>query len=97
MKIVINRRFGGFSLSKTAIDFLKQNGLELENYNENHIEYRTDERLIECVEKLGVIANGSSANLEILEIPNHEIQNLELMITEYDGWERVEEVHKVWE
>lgn len=93
LKIVINREFGGFDLSKEAKEYLIQNGLE--NYDEDSIEFRTDKRLIECVENLGVIANGDCANLEILEIPKHEIQKA-LIITEYDGWERVEEVHNFW-
>ena len=49
-------------------------------------------RLLECVEKLGEEANGTYAELKIVEIPD----DVNWEIGEYDGLEWVEEVHRRW-
>lgn len=79
MRMVLNRCFGGFSLSKEACELLgvKRDGMYVG---------RTDERVIEVVEKLGRKANGDSADLEIVEIPD-DVTDYE--IYDYDGREEV--------
>lgn len=79
MKIVVNRCFGGFSLSKEACDRIGVNC-------EGRYIGRTDKRLIEVVEKLGQKANGDFADLEIVEIPD-DITDYE--IYDYDGREEI--------
>ena len=92
MKVVINKCFGGFSLSKEACDFL---GLD---WNEDRQAYRDDDRrtdtkLIECVETLGYKASGTFAALKIVEVPD----DVNWEIDSYDGVETIHEVHRVWE
>ena len=91
MKIVINRCFGGFSLSKIAYKYL---GLKWDGYGFAYDDYdkRANPRLVECVERLGSAANGMCANLKVVEIPDgieYEIQN-------YDGMESIHEKHREW-
>ena len=92
MKVVINKCFGGFGLSKEAYDFL---GLEWNGYGYAYRdeEKRTDPKLIECVETLGHKADGYFANLKVVEIPD----DVEWEINDYDGIESIHEVHRVWE
>lgn len=90
-KIVINRCFGGFGLSKEAYRFL---GLEWDGYGfkySSDIE-RVDPKLVECVEILGPLANGRCSELKVVEIPDDVIWE----ISDYDGLETVEEVHRSW-
>ena len=91
MKIVVNRCYGGFSLSKEACKFL---GLEWDDYRYSYRAYdkRTDPKLIECVETLGEKANGRFAKLEVVEIPD----DVNWEISDYDGIETIEEVHRSW-
>lgn len=60
-------------------------------FNENDID-RDDETLVQVVEELGKEASGFCADLVIVEIPD----DVEWEITEYDGNETVEEVHRSW-
>ena len=53
---------------------------------------RTHPLLIRLVEELGSDVNGKYANLKIVDIPD----DVEWEISEYDGWERVEEKHRSW-
>lgn len=53
---------------------------------------RTDKILIEVVKELGEKANGSCANLTIVEIPD----GTSWEISEYDGSEHIAETHKTW-
>ena len=89
MKIVINTCFGGFSLSKKAYEYL---GLAWDGYGYKYSKNRTDPKLVECIENLGEDANGSFAELKVVEILN----NVEWEIEEYNGIERVAEKHRVW-
>jgi len=90
MKIVINRCYGGFGLSDIAMNMLK----EIKNYGNFNIWdiSRTDKDLIDIVEKLGEKANGIHSKLKIITIPDL----IDYEITEYDGYETVEEVHRTW-
>lgn len=101
MKVVINRCFGGFSVSKKVYDFLdipwddygyianEDLGIQNDNYNA----YRADTRLINAIETLGEEeSSGILASLKIVEIPD----NIIWVIEEHDGMESIHEVHKVW-
>jgi hypothetical protein len=62
-------------------------------YDAGHNGYdRTSEFLIKAIEELGAEANGRSAELKIVEIPD----GTEFQIMEYDGNEWVAEKHKTW-
>ena len=56
-------------------------------------ELRANLALVECVETLGEKANDWASNLKILEVPD----DVGWYISEYDGWETVEEKHRSWE
>lgn len=53
---------------------------------------RADPDLIAVVEELKKLADGSHANLKIVEIPD----NIEYEIEEYDGQEWIAESHRTW-
>lgn len=95
-KIVISKRYGGFSLSNRARKMYADRVGK--KYNENNPTQfsdipRNDPNLIYVVETLGPKeASGSHAALEIVCIP----YDVEWTIGEHDGWEWVEEVHRTW-
>lgn len=95
MEIVINKCYGGFSLSKEACELLIKQGIDfgLEyGFLPGDVE-RTDTRLIEVVKTLGPKrASGEFAELAIIKIPD----GIEYEIEEYDGIEWVAESHKTW-
>lgn len=92
MKVVINKCFGGFSLSQEAYEFL---GLKWDGFgyilNKNIA--RNDPKLVEVVERLGDRANGIHAKLEIVEIPD----GVEWEINEFGGQEEIHEKHRKWQ
>jgi hypothetical protein len=89
-KIVINKSFGGFSLSQKAIEhYLKLSGKE--NIDEYSVE-RDDIHLIRTVIDLGEEVNNRFSQLKIVEIPD----DVDWEICEYDGQEWVAEKHRVW-
>jgi len=106
MKIVINRCWGGFAISKEAAQFMAERGnatakAELENggqwygfgYTEDSDGYkRTDPDLVAAVEALGEKANGELALLVVVEIPD----GIEWTLEEYDGQEHIAEKHRTW-
>lgn len=53
---------------------------------------RADPILIQVVEEMGDAANGSAAELKIVEIPD----DVQWFIDEYDGVEHVAEAHRTW-
>lgn len=53
---------------------------------------REDADLIEAVLTLGEAANGECAKLEVVEIPI----DVDYVIEEYDGVERIAEAHRTW-
>ena len=100
MKVVINRCYGGFSISKKAAEYMAERGSEIakkdlslpSEYFHSYDYERTDPLLIEAIETLGKEANGDSANLAIIEIPN----DMDWYIDEYDGMESIHENHRSW-
>ena len=97
MKIVINKHFGGFGLTKAVYDEL---GIEWDGYglqneqlginSNNYYAYRADKRLIEAIEEIGIEASGDIAALEIVEIPD----DIEWEIDDHNGIETVREIHR---
>lgn len=59
---------------------------------ENRCDSRSDPILVQVVEEMGKAANGSCADLGIVEIPD----DVDWEISEYDGSEHVAEVHRTW-
>ena len=55
-------------------------------------DFRTDPTMIQVVEELGTKADGSFAQLKIVEIPD----GVDYLIEEYDGMEHIAEVHRTW-
>lgn len=87
MKVVINCCYGGFSLSEKAMELYKQL-----SGNDCYEIYRDDPNLVEVVEILGSEADGTHAQLKIVDIPD----GINYTIEEYDGIEHVAEVHRTW-
>lgn len=81
MKIVVNKCFGGFWLSKKDCEYLGEMPFIYNSYNR-----RTDERLVKCVESLGHDASDKYANIVIVDIPDNAT---DYRIEEYDGREKV--------
>ena len=101
MKIVINRCYGDFGVSKKVYDELgiKYSGnVPLTNYifgyvNVNPKQYRTDERLIKAIEKIGLDESaGGTAELKIIEVPD----GIHWYIDQHEGKETVHERHRCW-
>lgn len=93
MKIVVNKCYGGFGLSKEAYDFLnipcKKCYEGYYSIGQTEVEAdRSHPDLVRCVETLGNLASGKYANLEIVEIPD-DVEDW--YIDEYDGMETVRE------
>lgn len=91
-KIVINRDYGGFGLSKEAFErYCDQTGQKPDEFYDHDIA-RDDPNLIAIVESMGDRANGLCAQLKVVEIPN----DVQWQIQEYDGVEWIAEVHRTW-
>lgn len=85
-KVVINTRYGGFSLSAKALDALAaRKGRPLEELDIWDLD-RTDPDLVAVVEALGYDASGDVASLEIVEVPAGTLYR----IHDYDGNETIE-------
>lgn len=78
MKIVINRRFGGFGLSDEA---LKALGVAYD-YEVS----RTNPKLIEMIEKNSDAVSGSFAKLAVVNIPDNAT---DWKMEDYDGVESI--------
>ena len=102
MKIVINDDFGGFGLSKIAVEsYASRKGITLGKWNQTCGYFedfmdrdipRNDKDLVEVVESLGNLANGSYSSLRVVEIPD----GVEWQVEEYDGSEWIAEKHRTW-
>lgn len=93
MKIVINKCYGGFSLSYDAeVMYCELVGKEVDGWGCREVQ-RNDPKLIEVVEALGEQANSRLSDLKIVEIPD----DVEWHIEQYDGMEWVAENHRTWD
>jgi hypothetical protein len=107
MKIVINKCYGGFSISKEAAQFMANRGNKRANKElttwdswsgHGYVEGmdggydRADPDLVAAVKKLGDKANGTYADLSVVEIPD----GIEYTMEEYDGIEWIAEKHRTW-
>jgi len=90
MKIVINKCWGGYGLSRAAYKFM---GLEWDGYGYAFSDDRSNPKLIHCLETIGeAISSGEHAKLRIVEIPD----GIDYYINDYDGMESIHEKHKSW-
>jgi len=97
-KIVINKCYGGFSLSDEAerllfkkADPLLYGGFDIKESRVCNMP-RHHPLLVEVVEELGSKSWGDYAELKIVEIP----EDVEWEIIEYDGIEYIAEQHRKW-
>lgn len=93
-KVLINRCFGGFQLSKKAFDLFNERSETKADFNFQVAEYhRDDPILIDIVEELGVEAMDSCSKLVIAEVPD----GYDYDVSDYDGIEtlhlRIREGH----
>ena len=108
-QVVLNSCFGGFGLSKEAVQMLSDEyGLDIDSeygyvdnedfgiVDEEHDAYRMDKRLISVVKKLGVKkASGKHAELRIVDVPDEVVDVHGWHISDYDGCESVHQSHWV--
>ena len=106
-KVVLNSCFGGFGLSKAAIQMLiDKHGLDINSeygyvdnddfgIDDDHSDaYRMDKRLVSVVKKLGVKkASGDHAQLRIVDVPDEIVDDHGWHISDYDGCENVHQDH----
>ncbi|MCA2590205.1 MAG: hypothetical protein IM509_05495 [Microcystis sp. M31BS1] len=88
-EVVINRCYGGFDLSEEAQElYLKLKNITsystVEYFYDHHLN-RHDPILVSVVKQLGDRANGSFADLKVVEVQGR------YRINEYDGFETIEE------
>lgn len=81
MKFVLNKCYGGFSLSEAACECLG-----CRPYTYCNEDLRSNPELLAVIEELGDAANGSSAKLRIVDLPDG-ITDWE--VDEYDGVESI--------
>lgn len=100
-KIAIFTGYGGFTISKRAVEYLKAHGIEnpvhVEEYD--HEDYmlahpfnkeRDNPVLIQCIETLG---DKAGEHLKVVEIPD----DVEWMVCDSEGGtEWVAEKHRTW-
>ena len=91
-KIVINACYGGFDLSPEGFAHYCSKLGDGETVEYSWDIARDDPRLVETVEELGLEANGSYADLKIVEIPS----DVEFVIVDNHGEEYVAEKHRTW-
>ena len=82
-KVVINKSYGGFSLSEIALEWIAKHASDLAVEDGSRIP-RHHPMLAAAVEVLGDLANGEDADLIIIEFPGEQY-----FITEYDGAEEL--------
>lgn len=135
VQVVINKCYGGFSLSREAFQRFREMGqpnavaeddplsdgyvdravaAEGEKFGHDSVRRsaeatvrmykldrggsylrdipRNDPRLVQIISELGAKANGGSARLKIIEIPDDAKWEVE----EYDGMEWIAETHRRW-
>ena len=88
MKVVINTRFGGFSLSKEGEREYESRSKEPLPWNVE----RTNPILVTMIEENSELFSGSSASLRVVTVPD----DVQWHIHDYDGQEHVAENHRTW-
>lgn len=103
-KMVINKCFGGFSLSAAAHKRLGSVWVECdpggywdtsswdEGLDNSSPAYRSLPALVAVVELFCEEADGRYARLRVVDVPD----DAEVYISEYDGSETIREVHRRW-
>jgi hypothetical protein len=93
-KVVINRYYGGFCLSRKAVELIAALKGCLPREVDEWAADRDDPDLVFAVESLGGKAAHGCYNgeLKVVEIPD----DVEFYIEDYDGRERVAEAHRTW-
>jgi hypothetical protein len=88
-EVVYNDCYGGFSLSNKALNWLKENGMDLGDncYPLDSELPRHHPLLVKCVKELGQEAGNQYSNLVIAEVSS---KSGKYLIREYDGLEWVE-------
>lgn len=109
MKVVINKCYGGFSISKKAAEFMASRGNELAiqaladrkgnfHYDSIHVMCNDDFEFrtnLDLITAVEIL--GDEANGECAKLKIIEIPDgVEYVIEEYDGMEHVAEKHKTW-
>jgi len=106
-KVVLNSCYGGFGLSKAAIQMLiDKHGLDIDSDygyvdnkdfgidDDNMDAYRMDKRLVSVVKKLGVKkASGQYASLRIVDVPDDVVDVHGWHISDYDGIDSIHQSH----
>ena len=87
MRIVINKRYGGFSLTKEMMDYIGY--VQPSEWDEGYSVSRTNPKLIEYLDKTDESLHGS---LKVVDIPD----DVDYVIEEYDGKEWIAEKHRTW-
>ena len=87
MRIVINKRYGGFILTKEMMDYIGY--VPSSEWDRGYYVSRTDPKLIEYLDKTDESLHGS---LKVVDIPD----DIDYVIEEYDGKEWVSEKHRTW-
>lgn len=92
MKVIVNRSYGGFGLSKQARSLLASRGYDVKGKSDDDL--RVSPEVISVVEELGKRANGgSNTELCVIEVPLPQDQ---WEIMDNDGVESVHENHRRW-
>lgn len=98
-RIVINTKYGGFSLSEAAQTMYKELTKDVERPSYWFVDEdvrRDDPILLQVVDTLGLkAASGSLSALGFTEIPD-DVPEDGWAIEEYDGIEWVAEKHRTW-
>ena len=99
MEVVLNKCIGGFGVSESVMDDLGLDCIDLLDNEDlgiksrNQEAYRSDQRLIASIKKIGLEKSSSDyADLVIVDIPD----GMEWHITDYDGMETLHENHRSW-
>ena len=91
-KIVINKCYGGFSLSSEAEKLLFNKAPNPKSFSIGRHVDRSDPLLVEVGEELGSKSWGDDAQLKVVEIP----EDVSWEIIDYDGTEYIAEKHRKW-
>ena len=103
MEVVINKCFGGFGISNECAVALGAKLIEIPELtgrfhhifpnNKSDRDFRADPRLIALIKEKGSEwCSDSFSKLKIIEMPD----DVEWEISDYDGMETIEEIHRLW-